>query len=202
MTFSTTCKGLWGGIGLVALLTLALAYPPSVQSTSYLGTPPVNASTLWGTLTTPVATTSGTTVDILNIIPNIKRVTIYFRGVSTDAAGDYLIQLGDATSVKTSGYLGSVTATFSSSSAPTTGMGVATGTSAGSIITGYCVLSLYSTTPSIVWIGICTNSFQNTASTVTSSSQITLVSALTRIRLTTFTGLPNFDAGAISLLVE
>lgn len=61
-----------------------------------------------------VPTTSGTTSEITNISQNTRRLRVYVKALSTSTPGtaSVLLQLGDATSFKTTGYAGDASAGF------------------------------------------------------------------------------------------
>ena len=57
------------------------------------------------TLGTPVATTSGTSIDFTGIPAGVKQIIISFNEVSTSGTSTKMIQIGDAGGIETTGYL-------------------------------------------------------------------------------------------------
>ena len=70
------------------------------------------AAPSWTTLSTSnltrrtyVPTTSGSSFDVQNIPPGVRRIVIAFNGISLNGSDKYLVQLGDSGGIETSGYL-------------------------------------------------------------------------------------------------
>jgi len=157
---------------------------------------------------TPVVTTSGTSVVAINGIPSwVKRVTIMFKGVSTNGDSLPQVQLGSSV-YETTGYNGNVTHGPNSGyfANITTGFPLcATGpASASNIINGVMILTLFD---SNFWVvtGTAISSTYSLVGTMSGSKQLS--GALNLIRLTTVnvtTGSTTdlFDAGSINVLYE
>jgi hypothetical protein len=56
------------------------------------------------TLGTPVASTSGTSVEFTSLPSGIKAITMTFSGVSTSGTDEWLVQIGDSGGFETTGY--------------------------------------------------------------------------------------------------
>jgi len=150
---------------------------------------------------TTVATTSGTSVDFTSIPSWVKRITVMFRGVSTNGASTILIQLGSG-SVTTSGYLGSSSAlidTAFGAASYTTGFGVGKESAAARVQHGTLTLSLLG---SNAWICSGVVAASNEARTAHTGGSIALAGTLDRVRLTTVGGVNTFDAGSVNILYE
>jgi hypothetical protein len=152
------------------------------------------------TLATAVATTSGTSIDFTGIPAWVKRITVMFGGVSTNGGSNVQIQLGDVSSIETTGYLGSTAyiGVPTAATRSTTGLLVSQ-TGAAENILGMAVIVLLSGT---TWVhqsvtGRSTTDFMNVA-----GGSKTLTGTLTRIRITTVNGTDTFDAGSVNILYE
>jgi hypothetical protein len=155
------------------------------------------------TLSTAVATTSGTAIDFTSIPSWVKRITVMFNGVSTNGTSPVQIQIGSG-SVETSGYAG-VTITYNStgnaSSQATTGVLLDNGSSpvAAATRNGHIVFTLLG---SNVWIQSGVYSYSNAVSAGSAAYTKTTSSTLDRIRITTVNGTDTFDAGSVNILME
>lgn len=188
---------------LICLVLLSgFVISPTIQeakSTTILGNASVNASTLWGTLGTPVASTSGTSIDFTGIPSGIKRITIMFDGVSTSGADFWLIQLGDAGGFEITGYLGSGS-NIASASNSTTGMLLRIG-SAAHVVHGHVTLYLVNSATA-TWALMGGAGYSSSIEVVFSGFTKSLSQELTQVRITTVTGVQTFDAGQINILYE
>jgi hypothetical protein len=143
---------------------------------------------------TAVASTSGTSIDFTSIPSWVKRITVMFRGVSTNGTASLQIQLGDSEGIENTGYVSSTNSTSSS----TTGLLVTAGTGAANNYQGSAIISLLGTN---AWVYQSVLS-RNDASTFFSAGSKELSATLDRIRITTFNGTDTFDAGSINILYE
>lgn len=151
---------------------------------------------------TPVATTSGTSIDIPSIPAGIKRLIVKLVGVSTNGTSDKVIQLGTGGGVVTTGYaagVGIFDATTQAASA-----GVTTGFTMLSVLAadavhGTIVFDLHGTD---TWVASGSIHMQTRNAVSFVMGSIALGAALDRIRLTTAGGVNTFDAGAISVSWE
>jgi hypothetical protein len=148
---------------------------------------------------TAVASTSGTSIDFTSIPSWVKRVTVMFNQVSLSGTSGFLIQLGDAGGVETTGY----TSTSLSDSGGTT-----TDSTSGFVLVNAGLAA------SVLWKGclylslINTNTFVGTSTlTRTGGAQYAsgvkeLSATLDRVRITTINGTDTFDAGSVNILFE
>ena len=155
-------------------------------------------------ISTEKNSTSGTSVDFSNIPSWVKRVTLMFEGVSTSGSSNYLIQIGDASGISTTGYVsaGSTINTTVASSSSTAGfiIRISAADGAGTIMTGSLVLTHWGGNK---WIchGLM-SAGTSTPSTMTTTGSKTLTSALTTVRATTVNGSDTWDLGKINILYE
>lgn len=142
------------------------------------------------------ATTSGTSIDV-NIPAGVKRILVYFIGVSTNGTSIPIIQLGTAGSFETTNYLGSVGE--ASSVAFSNGFALLRAMSATAAMEGSVAIDL-ALSSSNTWVvnGIIGRS-DSAQPTQNSSGRKALSDVLTRIRLTTAGGTDAYDAGSIAV---
>ncbi|HET6890484.1 MAG TPA: hypothetical protein VFH31_05230 [Pyrinomonadaceae bacterium] len=158
------------------------------------------------TLGTPVASTSGTSIDFTSIPAGVKRITITFDGVSTNGTDLFLFQLGDSGGVETTGYKSEtawiVGAASSNRVGSTAGfiMGVSGG-GASNLFHGSVTLTRYNSSHAWVASGTFAITDGNTGPTWVAGSK-TLSAELDRVRITTTGGTNTFDAGTINILYE
>ena len=145
---------------------------------------------------------SGTSVDFTGIPSWVKRITVMFRGVSTNGASPIIIKLGTSSGIVNSGY-----ATFG------TMLGVGALASIfrddcisimftvpdGGAVHGQSIItklsdSVYTSSGSMYLDGADGN--------VTGGTQSSLSETLDRIRITTANGTDVFDAGTINIMYE
>ena len=195
-----------------------IALKANINSPTFTGTPtaPTPAS---GDNSTKVATTAyvdgkvgdkivlgtavsagGTSVDFTNLPSWVKKVTITFVDVSLTSTADYLIQLGTASSIVSSGYSSlCITANASAAAAGannTTGF-VWQSNSGSNIERGKMELIKHSGN---TWIATMLGSPQLSGARF-GAGNITLSAALTRARITN-TGSNTFDGGTINIMYE
>lgn len=152
------------------------------------------------TLGTPVATTSGTSIDITGIPSGVKRVTIMLKGVSTNGSSRWIVQLGDSGGIETTGYVSGVTLTTVDIGGSTLGL-VLGGTSAARVMSGSMVLTLENSS-TYSWTAIGCLASSDTDGAYPNAGGKSLSGVLDRIRLTTVAGADAFDAGEINILYE
>ena len=215
---STTAEGGAGGADSVNVIYSTTArsnlayrvigYIESTQATA--GTWASAPSTIQGiggrammppgiTLSVPVASTSGTSIDFTGIPSTAKRITINFNGVSTSGTSHPLFQIGDSGGIETTGYLGSGS-DITTVTTYTTGFGIPSG-QAANVLHGSIVLSLMNSANN-TWaahgiFGQTTNNNVNQTAGVKSTS-----ATLDRVRITTVGGSDTFDAGEINISYE
>ena len=148
---------------------------------------------------TAVASTSGTSIDFTSIPAWVKRITVMFSGVSTNSTSNPLFQLG-AGSVTTSGYLGagSIIISSTTSSNYTTGFGMPFA-GAADIMHGSIGFTLFG---SNTWVANGCFSLSSQAYTAVVAGSVALSGTLDRVRITTVSGTPTFDAGSINIMYE
>jgi len=193
----------------ISILTLSTGAPLGTLSSSLLSgaLPAIDGSALTGlnplTSGTAVASTSGTSIDFTGIPSWVKKITLSLNGVSTTGTSNYLLQLGDAGGVETSGYLGA-TSNIANGVATlnfTTGLAVTSSVNASYVIHGIVIITLVDVSP-IKWEMSYTGSNSFAAVSYSGSSSKSLSAALDRIRITTVAGADTFDAGTINILYE
>ncbi|QIG76641.1 hypothetical protein EVC28_017 [Rhizobium phage RHph_I1_23] len=142
------------------------------------------------------ATTSGATIDI-DIPAGVKRILVYFLGVSTNGTSIPIIQLGTSGSFETTNYLGSVGE--ASAVAFSNGFALLRAMSAAAVMEGSVAIDL-ALSSSNTWVvnGIIGRS-DSAQPTQNSSGRKALSGILTRIRLTTAGGTDTYDAGSIAV---
>ena len=143
---------------------------------------------------TAVASTSGTSIDFTSLPSWVKRITVMLYGVSTNGTSRTIVQLGTASGVTTSGYLGSNgTANFST--------GIFTDDVTNAAVVRYAQVVITNITGN-TWVAT-SNMGRSDATTVfTSGGGIALSGTLDRVRITTSNGTDTFDAGSINILYE
>ena len=146
---------------------------------------------------TSVASTSGTSIDFTSIPSYVKRITVMFRGVSTNGSSNFLFQLGDSGGIETTGYQACggnyVGVTTSTSGFPSHNTAAVTTTE------GFIE---FSTIDSSIWTGSGNFASVGAAQVVSIAGSKTLSGTLDRIRITTVNGTDTFDAGSINILYE
>lgn len=172
---------------------------PAVAGTSTITLQAATATMSVNTLSTAVASTSGTSIDFTSIPSWVKRITLMFSGVSTSGTAFVLIQLGSG-SITTTGYASgsqfqSGTAVNFTSS--TSGFVVYYNSAA---VTGYGSMTFNLVTGNS-WVGNGYFYRQLTEATQ-SAGGVTLGGTLDRLRVTTSNGTDTFDAGTINVLYE
>lgn len=146
-------------------------------------------------------TTSGLSIDFIDIPSWVKRITVVLNGVSTDGTSFVQIQLGDSGGIETTGYFGTVTTITGANTcgiATSTSGFVVVGSTAGALRAG--ILSIVNITGNI-WIA--SGTFDEGAAQAGSTQGAKELSAtLDRIRLTTVNGTDAFDAGTATIIYE
>lgn len=155
------------------------------------------------TLGTPIAATSGTSIDFTGLPSTVKRITVTFTGVSLDATADMLIQLGDSGGVETTSYTSAMGAIFGGTptlATSTAGFILTSGAGASITQTGALTLTLLDAATN-TWVGV--GQLYNVGNSIQVFSGGKALSAtLDRIRITTAAGTATFDAGTINIAYE
>lgn len=152
------------------------------------------------TLGTAVASTSGTAIDFTGIPSWAKRVVVMLSDVSVSGNGALRIQIGDNGGIENTGYIGTGTASVTSSASATftAGFDNVSGVGSGFSLSGQAVLSRVAGN---TWV-IMSMMGGTTAITYFISGSKTLSVSLDRVRITTVGGTETFDAGTINVSWE
>lgn len=143
----------------------------------------------------------GTAIDFNNIPAGVKRITIMFAAVSLSSVANFLVRLGDAGGLESSGYFSaSAAAVAAASSASSTGF-VILSTSAANTYSGAMVLSLESSS-TFTWVSTSNLAASSTSDVMVGAGRKSLSAELDRVSITTTTGTDTFDAGSISISYE
>ncbi|MEQ8504579.1 MAG: hypothetical protein RIB80_04585 [Rhodospirillales bacterium] len=149
-------------------------------------------------LSTPQATTSGTSFTFSSIPTGTKEIVVQFAGVSLSGADDILVQIGDSGGVETSGYVATgaqLTAGGNDTTSSTAGFIVRVA-NASSAFSGTVTLTLLDS-GAFTWIA--SISGKNSTSAVQSGGGNKSLSAeLDRVVITR-TGTDTFDAGSVNI---
>lgn len=148
----------------------------------------------------PVATTSGATVDLSTSVPAwAKRLTLLFNGVSTSGANPVFVQIGDSGGFATTGYLGAGSSHAGSvaTSNYTTGFGLFVA-AASRLQHGSVTLSLADSSTN-TWVANGVTGCSDAAIMQVVAGSKSLSAALDRVRVSTA---DTFDAGSITLMWE
>ena len=145
------------------------------------------------------AATSGTEIDF-SIPSGVKKVVVTGYVVSTSGSDNIVFQIGDATSVKTSGY-GSAASYVGPSAVVTTNYGAGLhirGSSAGAPY-DFTVTWVLHDAATNTWVGNMIGNWTTTNYTFLASGAMALDSELTTVRMTSAAGSVTFDAGSINV---
>jgi hypothetical protein len=149
---------------------------------------------------TAQASTSGTSIDFTGLPSWVKRITVMFKGVSTNGSSAVMVQLGDAGGFETTGYSGSVDFIEDNAAGTTfsTGFAIDRSLAASDLRTGNMTICLFGSNN---W-----NETSVVSNTLTGlllgAGDKTLSDTLTQVRITTVNGTDAFDAGSINILYE
>lgn len=156
----------------------------------------VNSAIVSGTA---VASTSGASIDFTSIPSWVKRITVMFVGVSNAGGNNFMVQLGDAGGIETTGYVGASINSRATGTAATTftdSFGIRNTIGATTALQGQMTIC---SVGSNTWS--CQAVFGNDeTATITGGSKI-LSATLDRIRITNAAS-DTFDAGSINILYE
>jgi len=153
------------------------------------------------TLSTAVASTSGTAIDFTSIPAWVKRITVMFNGVSTNGTSFVQVQLG-AGSILTSGYASCGVYTGGSGAAAagsTTGLVGAPFPLAVVVRSGTMVICAMGGN---LWTMSCVQNGDSSTYAGYSGGSVSLSGTLDRLRITTVNGTDTFDAGSVNILYE
>lgn len=172
---------------------------PAVAGSNTLTLLAATATNSVNTLSTAVASTSGTSIDFTSLPSWIKRITVMFNGVSTNGTSIIQLQLGTgSTSYTTSGYVGGAWFANTTNLTVTTGLPISASGAAARIYSGIMTLTNMG---SNMWAGAGTF-FDTSQNASMGASAVTLGATLTAVRITTVNGTDTFDAGTVNILYE
>lgn len=186
---------------LTTALTLAGAAGTNGQvlTSAGSGLPTWSSVSAGFTLGTPVATTSGTSIDFTGIPAGTKQIVISFNEVSTNGTSTKMIQIGDAGGIETTNYLSQsveIAATILATNS-TTGFEFYS-TSASHKLSGSITLTLENTSTNTFCInGILGD--QASARQCTQTGRKSLSATLDRVRITALNGTDTFDFGEVNI---
>jgi hypothetical protein len=148
---------------------------------------------------TAVASTSGTSIDFTGIPAGVKRITVIFRGVSTNGTSNILVRLGTSGGIITTGYVTASSTSSGTNTTATDGLFAVNSVAAAENYTGNIVI--YNITGT-TWASAnhCAN--MTTGNTRIGGGSIDIAGTLTQLSITTSSGTQVFDAGSINILYE
>lgn len=146
------------------------------------------------------ATTSGTTKDF-TIPAWAKKVTVMLNGVSWDGTEELIVQLGDSGGIEDSGYTGDIATAAGTIVAMSSGFLCVNSGSATQVMSGAIVLTLLNAA-AFTWVASVSTVDTATPGVFNGAGVKALSAALTTVRLTTSGTPDDFDAGAVSVLIE
>jgi hypothetical protein len=153
------------------------------------------------TLGTPVATTSGTSIDFTGIPAGIKQLIVNFYQVSTSGTDPINIQLGDSGGIETTGYIGegaNITAANTCNVQNSTGGFRIQVLSATSVLNGSITITLQNSSLN-QWAASGNVSNQGNTQMMMTAGVKPLSAVLDRVRITTLGGSQTFDNGEINI---
>ena len=155
------------------------------------------------TLATSVASTSGTSIDFINIPSWAKRITVMFNGASTNGTSVVMVRVGTSAGFATSGYNSSgaaIQGTACTSTAFTSGFGLHDAGTAAQVHSGNFIL----TNPTgNIWVASYVGfGLASPSRTHFCGGDVSLGGTLDRVRITTVNGSDTFDAGTINISYE
>jgi len=151
---------------------------------------------------TAVASTSGTSIDFTSIPSWVKRITVMFKGVSSNGSSNWLVRLGYSAGIATTGYLGAGAYLGASTGGirSTTGFILQIG-GGGQIMQGSMIITLQDSATN-TWVQQTSLGDSSQDYIFFSAGSAVLSGVLDRLRLTTVNGTDTFDAGSINILYE
>ena len=150
---------------------------------------------------TAVASTSGTSIDFTGIPSWAKRITVMLNRVSTTGVTPLLYQLGTSGGIVTTGYVSSGSYQGDSMGALISTAGLLNGAGGAIADTSVGITTICSFGGN-TWVSASVSGDGTANYSKTAGGSVTLSGTLDRIRITTTTGTPTFDAGSINILYE
>jgi hypothetical protein len=185
-----------GGSDAISISTgLNTTFAGTITAT---GTVAGTTGTLYPIVSGTSVSATGTAIDFTGIPSWVKRITVMFRGVSTNGTSNPQIQLG-AGSVDTSGYTGACWTSNTTNVASSTGFVVSASTAASVIFDAVVTISSIS---SNVWVAGINGARTDSVNVLAGAGSKALSGTLDRVRITTVNGTDAFDAGTINILYE
>lgn len=177
----------------------ATAVPSQQSVKAYVDTAIAGAGGI--TLGTPVASTSGTSIDFTSIPAGTKRITLMFKGVSTNGSSNFLVQIGDSGGIENTGYASGCATDGATRVTSTAGFVSSSAMAAGSVLSGFVTLMLEDSSNN-GWVAEVGLSDTSSGLSCTGGGYKDLSGTLDRVRLTTVGGTATFDAGEINIAYE
>ena len=178
---------------------------PAVAGTNTLTLQAATATNAVNTLSTAVASTSGTSISYTSIPAWVKKITVIFSGVSTNSTNNIQLQLGSG-SIEIASYTGAASSVRAGGTSNiynnSTGFIICAEVVATATITGSATVNLLT---SNTWV--CNGNFTDPTAgrTTVSGGAKALSGTLDQLRIiASGTGNPadTFDAGTINILYE
>lgn len=174
---------------------------PAVAGSTTLTLQAATATNAVNTLSTPVASTSGATIDFNSIPAWVKKITVMFAGVSTNGTSNYMVQLGTSGGIQATGYSCGAWGANTTNINNTTGFLAIAYTTAAGTLDGNLTLTCLNTSTGLWTYTTAMSSSLSGYNTFGAGSK-TLSGTLDRVRITTVNGTDTFDAGSVNLLLE
>jgi hypothetical protein len=171
---------------------------PTINSPTFGGTATMGASFISKKTT---VTASSTSIDFTSLPSWANRITVMFKGISTNGGSLMLVQLGTSGGVTTSGYVSTSNdldnSGGSSANDSTAGM-IVRMSNAANVVNGMMRITHMG---SNAWVADHTISVSTVVSCFGGGS-VSLGGTLDRVRITTVNGTDSFDAGTVNILYE
>lgn len=152
------------------------------------------------TLGTPVASTSGTSIDFTGLPAGVKKIVIMLVGVSTNGSADIVTQIGDSGGIETTSYTsnaGAINNTTTTTFTATTYQDI-TGTGSTETINAVITWSLFDSVTN-TWMATSLAKRTSNNAVTFNITEKALSGTLDRVRVTTSNGTDTFDAGKINI---
>jgi hypothetical protein len=169
-----------------------------VLTSNGAGALPTFQASSGATMGTPVASTSGTSIDFTGIPSTATQIAITFAGVSVSGIGAFIIQIGKSGGVETSSYVSSIQVNGGTLNQETAGFAINNFTSATVAISGTATLTLHNLSTN-TWVISGVLGRDDAAGVLVFGGKKSLAGTLDRVRVTTVAGTDTFDAGSINI---
>ncbi len=199
-TATATAGGVGYGTGTAHDYTSAGTTGQFLQSNGASAPTWVAAPSGGFTLGTPVATTSGTSIDFTGIPAGVKQIIVSFNGVSTSGTSAKTIQIGDSGGIEITGYDACGAAmTSGAQDVNSSSVGfIVLSELASHVLVGSATLTLENSSLNS-WALTGNFSDGGTGRVFATSGAKSLSAVLDRVRITTNGGANTFDAGEINI---